>query len=100
MLVGLITSFSNPADIETLINDVALVLLPKPLSEDRGKYTQRIDDTGLAGLWGTVEYEAYIANPDLLLKDRWKQAWAVVRLHDENARISIVLNTFLSTSSI
>jgi uncharacterized protein (DUF1800 family) len=68
-VVGLISSFSNPSDIETLINDVALVLLPKPLSDDQVQTLKELMIPGLPDYEWTVEYEAYIANPsDLLLK--------------------------------
>ena len=46
-VVGLITSFSNPADIETLINDVALCFATQTIERGSGKYTKELMIPGL-----------------------------------------------------
>lgn len=68
-VLNTIKGFSNPADIESLINDVALVLFPKPLNEDQLATLKELMIPGLPDYEWTVEYEAHLAAPnDLVLR--------------------------------
>ncbi|MBK8700134.1 MAG: DUF1800 domain-containing protein [Saprospiraceae bacterium] len=68
-VLAVIKGFSNPVDIETLINDLALVLLAKPLSENQLATLKELMIPGLPDYEWTVEYEDHLANPtDLNLR--------------------------------
>lgn len=62
-VLTLVKEFSNPRDLETLINDATLLLLPKPISENQLATLKEVTNTGLPDYEWTVEYDAYIANP-------------------------------------
>ncbi len=62
-VLALIKDFSNPKDLEILINDATLLLLPKPISDNQFITLKEITNPGLPDYEWTVEYEAYLANP-------------------------------------
>jgi hypothetical protein len=62
-VLSLIKDFSNPKDLEALINDATSFLLPKPISENQLVVLKEITNPGLPDYEWTIEYEAHLAKP-------------------------------------
>ena len=63
-VLNLIKNFSNPYDVNTLIEDLSILLLPKSLSENQILTLKELIIPGLPDYEWTVEYEDHLNNPD------------------------------------
>lgn len=63
-VLSLIKSLSNPADINTLIEDFVLLMMPKPLAENQLLTLKEIMIPGLPDYEWTIEYEDHLNNPN------------------------------------
>jgi uncharacterized protein (DUF1800 family) len=62
-VLSVIKEFTNPKNLDALIVDAALLLLPKPLSSKQIEILKNIVVPGLPDYEWTEEYEAYLAKP-------------------------------------
>ncbi len=62
-VLKVISSFTNPKNVDALIKDTTILLLPKPLSDNQIKTLKSVLLPSMPDNEWTVAYEAYLAKP-------------------------------------